>query len=87
MHDRSPASGRGGFLARLSMIETLVLAAIGLLAVAGIMLVGKGVYIKAMAELPALMLRRDFIALPQKTVDVSNVLEHRDAAATIRTAG
>ena len=43
---------REGFLARLNALETVVLAAIILLALAGLMLVGKGFYLKATVELP-----------------------------------
>ncbi|OJF96792.1 hypothetical protein [Pararhizobium antarcticum] len=38
---------RHGFLARLNPIETLVLAMIALLALAGLMLIGKGLLLKS----------------------------------------
>jgi sortase A len=53
---------RGGFLARLSMLETLVLAGISLIAIAGLMLVGKGFYMKAKAEISQVLLKRSFDA-------------------------
>ncbi len=41
---------RSGFLARLNPIETLVLALIALLALAGLMLIGKGLLLKELAD-------------------------------------
>jgi sortase A len=54
--------GRGGFLARLNMLETLVLAGISLVAIAGLMLVGKGFYLKTKAEVSQVLLKRSFEA-------------------------
>ncbi|ASY57324.1 hypothetical protein [Sinorhizobium sp. CCBAU 05631] len=42
---------RTGFLARLSAIETIIVAIIAMIALAGLMLIGKGFYMKATAEL------------------------------------
>ena len=51
---RRPASDpHTGFLARLNALETVVLAIIALVALAGLMLVGKGFYLKAVAEISA----------------------------------
>ncbi|APG85236.1 hypothetical protein [Sinorhizobium americanum] len=44
---------RAGFLARLSAIETIIVAIIAMIALAGLMLIGKGFYMKATAELLA----------------------------------
>ena len=41
---------RAGFLARLSAIETIIVAIIAMIALAGLMLIGKGIYMKATAE-------------------------------------
>ncbi len=41
---------RHGFLARLNPIETVVLAAIALVALAGLMLIGKGLLLKAQVD-------------------------------------
>ncbi|WEZ82958.1 hypothetical protein P6U16_18705 [Rhizobium sp. 32-5/1] len=41
---------RSGFLARLNPIETLVLAVIALLALAGLMLIGKGLLLKTQTD-------------------------------------
>jgi sortase A len=54
--------GRAGFLARLSPMETVVLAGILLVALAGLMLVGKGFYMKAKAEFSQVLLKRSFAA-------------------------
>lgn len=48
----APTDPRPTFLARLSAIETIIVAAIALIALAGLMLTGKGLYMKA-AERPA----------------------------------
>ncbi|MEY9162797.1 hypothetical protein ABIE78_000916 [Sinorhizobium fredii] len=42
---------RAGFLARLSATETIIVAIIAMIALAGLLLVGKGFYMKAKAEL------------------------------------
>ncbi|WP_222857204.1 class GN sortase [Rhizobium herbae] len=44
------------------MLETLVLAAISLVAIAGLMLVGKGFYMKVKAEVSQVLLKRSFEA-------------------------
>ncbi|WP_275791143.1 class GN sortase [Pararhizobium gei] len=44
------------------MLETLVLAAICLIGIAGVMLIGKGAFIKAKAELSQVLLKRSFAA-------------------------
>lgn len=54
--------GRAGFLARLNALETVVLAGILLVALAGVMLVGKGFYMKAKAEFSQVLLKRSFEA-------------------------
>jgi sortase A len=54
--------GRAGFLARLNALETVVLAGILLIALAGVMLVGKGFYMKAKAEVSQVLLKRSFAA-------------------------
>jgi sortase A len=54
--------GRAGFLARLNALETVVLAGILLVALAGLMLVGKGFYMKAKAEVSQVLLKRSFEA-------------------------
>jgi sortase A len=51
-----------GFLARLNALETVVLAGILLVALAGLMLVGKGFYMKAKAEVSQALLKRSFTA-------------------------
>ncbi|OHV82471.1 hypothetical protein [Ensifer sp. LCM 4579] len=48
---RRPSDQHQAFLARLSAIETIVVAVIALIAIAGIMLIGKGFYMKATASL------------------------------------
>lgn len=53
---------RPGFLARLSAIETIVVAIIALIALAGLMLVGKGFYMKAKAEVSQVLLKKSFEA-------------------------
>lgn len=53
---------RAGFLARLNALETVVLAGILLVALAGLMLVGKGFYMKAKAEVSQVLLKRSFTA-------------------------
>ncbi|OCP09236.1 MULTISPECIES: class GN sortase [unclassified Ensifer] len=53
---------RPGFLARLSAVETIVLAIIALIALAGLMLIGKGFYMKAKAEVSQVLLKRTFEA-------------------------
>lgn len=53
---------RAGFLARLSAGETVVLAVITMIALAGALLVGKGLYMKAKAELSQVLLQRSFAA-------------------------
>ncbi|ASY63805.1 hypothetical protein SJ05684_c23650 [Sinorhizobium sojae CCBAU 05684] len=45
----APTDQRPPFLARLSAIETIIVAAIALTALAGLMLIGKGFYLKATA--------------------------------------
>ncbi|WP_438752753.1 class GN sortase [Pararhizobium sp. O133] len=62
MSDKHPVEGRAGFLARLSALETVVLAGILLVGLAGLMLVGKGFYIKAKAELSQVLLKLSFEA-------------------------
>lgn len=62
MSNKQTIDRRGGFLARLSMLETLVLAGISLVAIAGLMLVGKGFYMKAKAEVSQVLLKRSFEA-------------------------
>ncbi len=62
MSNKQMLDGRGGFLARLNMLETLVLAGISLVAIAGLMLVGKGFYMKAKAEVSQVLLKRSFEA-------------------------
>jgi hypothetical protein len=42
---------RAGFLAQLSATETIIVAIIAMIALAGLMLIGKGFYTKATAEL------------------------------------
>ncbi|WOS61657.1 hypothetical protein [Sinorhizobium fredii] len=42
---------RTGFLARLSATETIIVAIIAMIALAGLMLIGKGFYVKAKTEL------------------------------------
>lgn len=54
--------GRAGFLARLNALETVVLAGILLVALAGLMLIGKGFYMKAKAEVSQVLLKRSFQA-------------------------
>ncbi|MCZ4092011.1 hypothetical protein [Sinorhizobium psoraleae] len=51
MADDDLPEQRAGFLARLSAIETIVVAIIALIALAGLLLIGKGFYMKAKAEL------------------------------------
>ncbi|MBP1883461.1 class GN sortase [Sinorhizobium mexicanum] len=53
-------SQRAGFLARLSAVETIVVAIIALIALAGLLLIGKGFYMKAKAELSQVLLRNTF---------------------------
>ncbi|WEX86117.1 class GN sortase [Sinorhizobium garamanticum] len=61
MADDDDLSGqRGGFLARLSAIETIVVAIIALIALAGLLLIGKGFYMKAKAEVSQVLLRKSF---------------------------
>ncbi|MGI0527199.1 class GN sortase [Rhizobium giardinii] len=62
MSNKQTLDGRDGFLARLNMLETLVLAGISLVAIAGLMLVGKGFYMKAKAEVSQVLLKRSFEA-------------------------
>lgn len=62
MSNKQTLDGRGGFLARLNMLETLVLAGISLVAIAGLMLVGKGFYMKTKAEVSQVLLKRSFEA-------------------------
>ncbi|MCV9961273.1 class GN sortase [Pararhizobium sp. BT-229] len=62
MSDKFPHEGRAGFLARLNALETVVLAGIALVALAGMMLVGKGFYMKAKAEVSQVLLKRSFEA-------------------------
>lgn len=62
MSNKQTLDGRGGFLARLNMLETLVLAGISLVAIAGLMLVGKGFYLKTKAEVSQVLLKRSFEA-------------------------
>lgn len=49
-NEDSPPGQRAGFLARLSATETIV-AIIAMIALAGLMLIGKGFYMKAKTEL------------------------------------
>ncbi|MBB4185374.1 class GN sortase [Sinorhizobium terangae] len=61
MADDDDFSGqRAGFLARLSAIETIVVAIIALVALAGLLLIGKGFYMKAKAEVSQVLLRKSF---------------------------
>ncbi len=60
--DNQKPEPRPGFLARLSAVETIVLAVIALIALAGLMLVGKGFYMKAKAEVSQVLLKRTFEA-------------------------
>jgi sortase A len=60
--NKQTLDGRSGFLARLNMLETLVLAGISLVAIAGLMLVGKGFYLKTKAEVSQVLLKRSFEA-------------------------
>lgn len=60
--DHEQPEPRPGFFARLSAAETIVLAVIALIALAGLMLVGKGFYIKAKAEVSQVLLQRSFEA-------------------------
>lgn len=62
--------GRAGFLARLTALETVVLAGILLVALAGVMLVGKGFYMKAKAEVSQVLLKRSFEAQLQGETNV-----------------
>lgn len=62
MSNKQTLDGRSGFLARLNMLETLVLAGISLVAIAGLMLVGKGFYMKTKAEVSQVLLKRSFEA-------------------------
>ncbi|MDW5312882.1 class GN sortase [Rhizobium sp. PL01] len=62
--------GRAGFLARLNPLETIVLAGILLVALAGLMLVGKGFYMKAKAEVSQVLLQRSFEAQLQGETNV-----------------
>ncbi|CAN7414840.1 hypothetical protein [Pararhizobium sp. LjRoot238] len=84
MADRPAPDLRTGFLARLNMLETLVFAAICLVAIAGLMLVGKGFYIKAKSELPQMPLRRSF---ETQTYRETNVSPWRAKAAFVGDAG
>jgi sortase A len=68
--DKNNIEGRAGFLARLSAFETVVLAGILLIALAGLMLVGKGFYMKAKAELSQVLLKRSFEAQLHGETDV-----------------
>jgi sortase A len=60
--EHSLTEQRPGFLARLSAIETIVVAVIALIALAGLLLIGKGFYIKAKAEVSQILLRKSFEA-------------------------
>ncbi len=53
---------RAGFLARLSAGETVVLAAIAMIALGGTLIAAKGLYMKAKAELAQVLLQRSFAA-------------------------
>jgi len=53
---------RNGFLARLNPIETLVLAMIALLALAGLMLIGKGLLLKTQMETDTMPASRQLVA-------------------------
>jgi sortase A len=68
--DKHSIDGRAGFLARLSALETVVLAGILLVALAGLMLVGKGFYMKATSELSQVLLKRSFEAQLHGETDV-----------------
>lgn len=70
MSDKYSIEGRAGFLARLGALETVVLAGILLIALAGLMLVGKGFYIKAKSELSQVLLKRSFEAQLHGETDV-----------------
>ncbi|OAP38209.1 hypothetical protein AU381_21725 [Sinorhizobium glycinis] len=50
-NEDDPPEQRAGFLARLSATETIIVAIIAMIALAGLMLLGKGFYVKAKAEL------------------------------------
>ncbi|USJ22072.1 class GN sortase [Ensifer adhaerens] len=60
--DKDQSEPRPGFLARLSAVETIVLAIISLIALAGLLLIGKGFYMKAKAEVSQVLLKRTFEA-------------------------
>ncbi|WEX76486.1 class GN sortase [Sinorhizobium numidicum] len=60
--DDDPREQRPGFLARLSAVETIVAAIIALIALAGLMLIGKGFYMKAKADVSQILLKRSFEA-------------------------
>lgn len=70
MSDKHPAEERAGFLARLNALETVVLAGIALVALAGLMLIGKGFYMKAKAEVSQVLLKHSFEAQLQGETDV-----------------
>lgn len=53
---------RAGFLARLSAGETVVMAIIAMIALAGMLIAAKGFYMKAKAELSQILLQRSFAA-------------------------
>lgn len=60
--EERPGEQRQGFLDRLSEIETVVVAIIAFIALAGIMWVGKGYYMKVKSEVDS-QLSRTFIIL------------------------
>ncbi len=60
--DKDQSEPHQGFLARLSAVETIVLAIIALIALAGLLLIGKGFYMKAKAEVSQVLLKRTFAA-------------------------
>ncbi len=61
--EERPGEQRQGFLDRLSEIETVVVAIIAFIALAGIMWVGKGYYMKAKTEALDSQLSRTFMIL------------------------
>lgn len=60
--DKERPESSPGFFARLSAAETIVLAIIALIALAGLMLIGKGFYMKVKAEVSQVLLKRSFEA-------------------------
>jgi len=60
-----------GFLARLSAVETIVLAIIALIALAGLLLIGKGFYMKAKAEVSQVLLTKAPPSSPRTATRIS----------------